>query len=109
MHHAAHHHRTVHHPTTHHADVVFHHRRLQRGHATLHEISHFRRVRPQCGDGFSIVGCLHHGDPVGSRLVADADLIFVAEDRMQRLAPVSYTHLTLPTEEDSVDLGGRRI
>ena len=23
--------------------------------------------------------------------------------------PVSYTHLTLPTEEDSVDLGGRRI
>src|SRR5674536_393070 len=29
--------------------------------------------------------------------------------RVVDLIPVSYTHLTLPDEEDSVDLGGRRI
>ncbi len=27
----------------------------------------------------------------------------------QNIVPVSYTHLTLPTSDSSVDLGGRRI
>src|SRR5665648_1298946 len=38
-----------------------------------------------------------------------AEVVSWADDECRELWAVSYTHLTLPTEEDSVDLGGRRI
>ena len=43
-------------------------------------------MRLKRGDGFRIVRGLHHDDALGRCLVAGADLVLVAEDRVQVIA-----------------------